>query len=85
MSLMGYTYAMRNDVEHLHENKHLEVFDRNVRLDLVKKLEMMEYIVRSALVPLVRALLCVQSGECVLLRFESRDAAQRQLRIKTVC
>ena len=34
----------------MHENKHLEVFDRNARLDLVKKLEMMEYIARSALV-----------------------------------
>ena len=47
---MGDTYAVRSDVEHLHENKHLEVFDCNARLDLVKKLEMMEYIVRSALV-----------------------------------
>jgi hypothetical protein len=48
--LMGDTYDVRSDVEHLHENKHLEVFDRNVRLDLLKKLEMMEYIVRSTLV-----------------------------------
>jgi hypothetical protein len=36
-TLMGDTYAVRSDVEHLHENKHLEVFDRNARLDLVKK------------------------------------------------
>lgn len=49
-TLMGDTYAVRSDVEHLHENKHLEVFDRSARLELVKKLEMMEYIVRSALV-----------------------------------
>ena len=48
-TLMGDTYAVRSDVEHLHENKHL-VFDRNARLDLVKKLEIMEYIARSALV-----------------------------------
>jgi hypothetical protein len=48
--MMGQTYDVRSDVEHLHENKHLEVFDRTARLDLVKKLEMMEYIVRSALV-----------------------------------
>jgi hypothetical protein len=48
--LMGDTYDVRSDVEHLHENKHLEVFDRNARIDLVKKLEMMEYIARSALV-----------------------------------
>lgn len=48
--MMGETYDVRSDVEHLHENKHLEVFDRNARLELVKKLEMMEYIVRCALV-----------------------------------
>jgi hypothetical protein len=48
--MMGETYDVRSDVEHLHENKHLEVFYRAARLDLVKKLEMMEYIVRSALV-----------------------------------
>ena len=41
-TLMGETYAVRSDVEHLHENKHLEVFDRNARLDLVKKLRHQE-------------------------------------------
>jgi hypothetical protein len=51
--MMGATYDVRSDVEHLHENKHLEVFDRNARLELVKKLEMMEYIARSALVRIV--------------------------------
>ena len=48
--MMGETYDVRSDVEHLHENKHLEIFERNARLELVKKLEMMEYIARSALV-----------------------------------
>jgi hypothetical protein len=47
---MGEIYDVRSDVEHLHENKHLEVFDRAARLELVKKLEMTEYIARSALV-----------------------------------
>jgi hypothetical protein len=51
--MMGETYDVRSDVEHLHENKHLEVFDRTARLELVKKLEMMEYIARSALVRIV--------------------------------
>jgi hypothetical protein len=51
--MMGKTYDVRSDVEHLHENKHLEVFDRTARLELVKKLEMMEFIVRSALVRIV--------------------------------
>jgi hypothetical protein len=49
-TLMGDTYDVRSAVEHLHENKYLEVFERNARLDLVQKLEMMEYIARSALV-----------------------------------
>lgn len=51
--MMGETYDVRSDVEHLHENKHLEVFDRTARLELVKKLEMMEYIARSALLRIV--------------------------------
>jgi hypothetical protein len=51
--MMGETYDVRSDVEHLHENKHLEVFDRTARLELVKKLEMMEYIARSAVVRIV--------------------------------
>jgi hypothetical protein len=48
-TLMGEAYDVRSDVEHLYENKHLEVFDRAARLELVKKLEMMEYIARSTL------------------------------------
>jgi hypothetical protein len=35
-SLMGEIYAIRSDVEHLHEHKYLEVFDRPTRLDLAK-------------------------------------------------
>lgn len=49
-TLMGEAYDVRSDVEHLYENKHLEVFDRASRLELTKKLEMMEYIARSTLV-----------------------------------
>jgi len=51
--MMGETYDVRSDVEHLYENKHLEVFDRTARLELLKKLEMMEYIARTALVRIV--------------------------------
>jgi hypothetical protein len=51
--MMGETYEVRSDVEHLHENKHLETFDREAMLELVKKLEMMEFIARSALVRIV--------------------------------
>ncbi len=52
-NMMGEAYDVRSDVEHLHENKHLEVFDRAARLELLKKLETMECIVRSALVRIV--------------------------------
>lgn len=49
-TLTGDTYAVRSDVEHLYENKH---FDRAARLTLVKKLEIIEYIARSAPVRIV--------------------------------
>jgi hypothetical protein len=51
--MMGDTYDARSDVEHLHESKHLEGFNRAARLELVKKLEMMQYIVRSTLARIV--------------------------------
>ena len=35
--LMGDIYDIRSAVEHLHENRYLEGFDRATRLDLVKK------------------------------------------------
>ena len=56
--MMGETYDVRGDVEHLHENKHLETFDRDAMLELVKKLEMMEYIARCALVRILRNRIC---------------------------
>lgn len=43
-------YEIRGKIEHLHENKYLEVYDRNARLDLVKKVGIVEYVVRSCLV-----------------------------------
>ena len=47
--LMGALYDIRSAVEHLHENRYLETFDRDTRLDLVKKEAFVEYIVRRAL------------------------------------
>jgi hypothetical protein len=35
--LMGEIYDIRSAVEHLHVNRYLEAFDRDVRLDLLKK------------------------------------------------
>jgi hypothetical protein len=46
-------YAIRSDVEHLHEHKYLENYDRNVRLDLVQKEAIAEYIARNALAHII--------------------------------
>jgi len=51
--LMGALYDIRSHVEHLHENRYLETFDREVRLDLLKKEAIVEYIVRTALARIV--------------------------------
>jgi hypothetical protein len=53
-NMMGELYAIRSDVEHLHENKYLEHFDRQVRLDLIQKEAMAAYIARNALGHIVR-------------------------------
>ena len=47
--LMGEIYDVRSAVEHLHENRYLEGFDRAVRLDLLKKEAIAEHIARTAL------------------------------------
>ena len=52
--LMGTLYDIRSQVEHLHENLHLEKFDRSVRLELVRKEAIIEYIVRTALARIIR-------------------------------
>ena len=44
---MGDIYAIRSDVEHLHEHKYLEVFDRATRLDLMQKEAVAEYVARN--------------------------------------
>ena len=51
--LMGALYEIRSHVEHLHENRYLETFDRDVRLDLLKKEAIVEYIARTALARIV--------------------------------
>ena len=51
--LMGELYDIRSNVEHLHENRYLETFDREVRLDLMAKEAIVEYIARSTLVRII--------------------------------
>jgi hypothetical protein len=47
--IMGDIYDIRSAVEHLHENRYMDGFDRAVRLDLLQKEAVVEYIARSAL------------------------------------
>jgi hypothetical protein len=47
--LMGELYDVRSAVEHLHENRYLEYFDRAIRLELARKEAIAEYIARTAL------------------------------------
>ena len=47
--LMGEIYDVRSAVEHLHENRYLEGFDRKVRLDLLKKEAIVEHIARTSI------------------------------------
>jgi hypothetical protein len=51
--LMGAIYDVRSNVEHLHENRILEVFDRKKRLELAKQELIIEYIARTALARII--------------------------------
>lgn len=47
--VMGEIYKDRSDVEHLHEDRLLEPFERAKRLELIKKEAVVEHIARTAL------------------------------------
>jgi hypothetical protein len=47
--MMDEIYDVRSAVEHLHENRYLESFDRTTRLDLLKKEAIAEHIARTSL------------------------------------
>ena len=51
--LMGEIYDVRSAVEHLHENRYLEGFDRATRLDLLKKEAIIEHVSRTALARII--------------------------------
>jgi hypothetical protein len=51
--LIGEIYDVGSAVEHLHENRYLESFDRQTRLDLLKKEAITEHIARSAIARIV--------------------------------
>jgi hypothetical protein len=47
--VMGAIYADRSSIEHLHEDRLLEPFDRSKRLDLLRKEAIIEHVARTAL------------------------------------
>ena len=51
--MMGELYDIRSAVEHLHENRYLESFDRATRLDLVEKEAIVDHIARTSLARIV--------------------------------
>ncbi len=79
-NLMGQIYSIRNDIEHLHEHKYLEVFDRPTRLDLAEKEAIAEDIARKALGHILSTpTLWPHFGNSVnLASFWQRDATDRQ-------
>lgn len=51
--MIGEICDVRSAVEHPHENRYLESFDRQIRLDLLKKEAITEHIARSAIARIV--------------------------------
>ena len=78
--LMGDLYDIRSAVEHLHDYRYLERFNRAVRLDLVKKGAIAEYIARTALAHIIGtpSLWPHFGNSPALEKFWSLPAAERQ-------
>jgi hypothetical protein len=68
--VMGEIYENRSSVEHLHEDRLLEPFERTMRLELVRKEAIVEHIVRTALKRIVR-------NERLWPHFANRDGLEK--------
>jgi hypothetical protein len=68
--LMGDIYADRSTIEHLHEDRLLEPFDRAKRLELIRKEAIIEYVARTTLRRIV-------SDESVWPHFANRGGLER--------
>lgn len=75
-------YAIRGEIEHLHEYRYLEVFDRSKRIDLLKKAGISEYVARSCLSRFLISLLC---GRISGPRRRSRHSGPCRRQIACVC
>jgi len=51
--MMGKIYDVRSAVEHLHENRYLEGFDRQTRLDLLQKEAVIDHVARTTLARII--------------------------------
>lgn len=76
---MGEIYDVRA-VEHLHENRYLEGFDRATRLDLLRKEAIVEHISRTALARILSnsSLWRHFANTAALSKFWALKAAERQ-------
>lgn len=79
-NLMGEIYDVRSAVEHLHENRYLETFDRELRLSLLQKEAIVAHIARTALghIVAVEALWHHFANTDSLERFWKLPKAERQ-------
>ena len=74
--LMGELYDVRSAVEHLHENRYLEYFDRPIRLELARKEAIAEYMARAALARVI-------SNNALCPHFGNTSAAGKILGVVT--
>jgi hypothetical protein len=80
--LMGDVYAVRGVIEHLHEHRFLEVFDRDVMLGLLQKEVVAEYVARTALARIAgsKVILHHFANAATLAQFWKLDADKRRER-----
>lgn len=78
--MMGELYGIRSAVEHLHENRYLERFDRATRLDLVKKEAIVDHIAKKAIARILsnNTLLSHFANTATLAKFWELTVVERQ-------
>ena len=64
--LMSELYDIRSAVEHLHVDRYLEPFDRNLRLDLLKKESIVEHVARTSLIKLFLIAACLLTSPILM-------------------
>lgn len=77
---MGEAYVMRSEVEHLHEYRRIEVFDRQKRLEIMKTTAVLEFVARKSISRILSSQhLCGHFANTTALKnFWELDEADRQ-------